>query len=145
MHKTASPRAVLFDAYGTLFDVMSVGLLAEQLFAGRGQALAALWRDKQIEYTHLCSMAGRYEPFWALTRAALDAAAARLGLVLTEALRERLLNQYHHLSAFPEDAGVLRRLREAGVRCGVLSNGDPETLDVALRSAGLADLVDPVI
>ena len=69
------PRAVLFDAYGTLFDVYSVGLLAEQLFPGQGQALSLLWRDKQIEYTRIASMSGRYRPFWDLTRAGLRFAA----------------------------------------------------------------------
>ena len=62
MEKTASVRAVVFDAYGTLFDVYSVGLLAEQLFPGRGEALAVLWRDKQLEYTRICSMSGRQPP-----------------------------------------------------------------------------------
>ena len=68
------PGAVLFDAYGTLFDVYSVGLLAEQLFPGQGQALGMLWRDKQIEYTRLvttCNHGAHYQPFWELTRAAL--------------------------------------------------------------------------
>ena len=73
-----APRAVLFDAYGTLFDVYSVGLLAEQLFPGHGERLAQIWRDKQIEYTRLLSMSGRYRPFWELTRAGLRFAAARL-------------------------------------------------------------------
>jgi 2-haloacid dehalogenase len=75
-----TPQAVLFDAYGTLFDVYSVGALAEQLFPGRGEALAQLWRDKQIEYTRLLTMSGRYQPFWDLTRAGLRFAAQRLGL-----------------------------------------------------------------
>ena len=71
--------AVLFDAYGTLFDVYSVGLLAEQLFPGHGERLALLWRDKQIEYTRLVSMSGRYQPFWELTRAGLRFAARAWG------------------------------------------------------------------
>lgn len=145
MERSGTPRAVLFDAYGTLFDVLSVGLLAEQLFPGQGAALAGLWRDKQIEYTHLCSMAGRYRPFWDLTRAGLQMAARRLGLDLTPETEARLMNQYRHLSAFPEDRGVLEALQTAGVSCGVLSNGDPAMLAVAVRSAGLADLVDPVL
>ena len=74
-------RAVLFDAYGTLFDVYSVALLAEQLFPGRGQALSVLWRDKQIEYTHLVSTSSHgahYRPFWELTRAALTYAIKKI-------------------------------------------------------------------
>jgi 2-haloacid dehalogenase len=99
------PRAVLFDAYGTLFDVYSVSLLAEQLFPGHGERLSILWRDKQIDYTRLCSMSGaageHYRPFWELTRAGLRYAALRLGLVLGIEAEERLMNQYHHLSSFP--------------------------------------------
>ena len=80
------PRAVLFDAYGTLFDVYSVGLLAEQLFPGQGQALGVLWRDKQIEYTRLVTASNdgeHYRPFWELTLAGLRYACKRLALELT--------------------------------------------------------------
>jgi len=139
------PEAVLFDAYGTLFDVYSVGLAAEQLFAGRGDALALLWRDKQIEYTRLCSMSGRYRPFWDLTRAALRFAALRLGLALDHAAEDRLMNQYRHLSAFPENREVLQTLQARGIRAGILSNGDPEMLAVAIKSAGFQDLINPVL
>jgi len=139
------PEAVLFDAYGTLFDVYSVGLLAEQLYPGRGEALALLWRDKQIEYTRLASMSGRYRPFWDLTRAGLRFAVLRLGLQPDSASEDRLMNQYRHLSAFPENREVLQGLRQRGIRAGILSNGDPEMLAVAIRSAGLADLIDPVL
>ena len=141
----ATPQAVLFDAYGTLFDVYSVGLLAEQLYPGRGDALALLWRDKQIEYTRLASMSGRYRPFWDLTRAGLRYAVLRLGLQSDAASEERLMNQYRHLSAFPENREVLEGLRARSIRAGILSNGDPEMLAVAIRSAGLADLIDPVL
>src|SRR5512134_2425148 len=93
------PRAVLFDAYGTLFDVYSVGLLAEQLFPGHGERRSQLWRDKQIEYTRLTSTSGQYRPFWDLTRAGLRYAALRLNLTLETSAEERLMNQYRHLSA----------------------------------------------
>ena len=147
---TRRVQAVLFDAYGTLFDVYSVSMLAEQLFPGQGQALSVLWRDKQIDYTRLCSMSGpqpgqQYRPFWDLTRSALRYAAARLGLELGAEREERLMNQYHHLSAFPENREVLQALRSRGVRAGVLSNGDPSMLTVAVRSAGLQELLDPVL
>ena len=139
------PEAVLFDAYGTLFDVYSVGLAAEQLFPGRGDALALLWRDKQIDYTRLLSMSGRYRPFWDLTRAGLRFAALKLGLVMDRSAEDRLMNQYRHLSAFPENREVLQALHQRGIRTGILSNGDPEMLAVALRSAGFQGLVDPVL
>ena len=161
-------RAVLFDAYGTLFDVYSVGLQAEQLFPQQGERLAALWRDRQIDYTRLVSMSGsaadaahptgaagaagaapigspHYIPFWDLTRAALRNACERLQLPLTPAAEERLMNQYRHLSAFPENRPVLEALKRRGVVTGILSNGDPDMLDVAVKSAGLADLLQHLI
>lgn len=140
-----APRAVLFDAYGTLFDVYSVGLLAEQLFPGFGERLAQLWRDKQIEYTRLTSMSGQYRPFWELTRAGLRFAALRLGLTLPLAAEERLMNQYRHLSAFPENREVLHALHERGIPAGILSNGDPEMLGVAVKSAGFSGLLSHVL
>lgn len=153
MEKTRSenfstPRAVLFDAYGTLFDVYSVGLAAEQLFAGQGQALSLLWRDKQIEYTRLVTTSNHgahYRPFWELTRAGLRYACKRLKLVLTFEAEQHLMNQYRHLSAFPENKDVLQALKARGITTGILSNGDPEMLGIAVRSAGLEGLLDHVI
>jgi 2-haloacid dehalogenase len=139
------PRAVLFDAYGTLFDVYSVGLLAEQLFPGCGERLSQLWRDKQIDYTRLTSMSGQYRPFWDLTRAGLRYAALRLGLTLDATGEERLMNQYRHLSAFPENREVLQALQARGVPAGILSNGDPEMLGVAVKSAGFSGLLAQVL
>ena len=139
------PRAVLFDAYGTLFDVYSVALLAEQMFPGQGNALSVLWRDKQIDYTRLTSMSGQYKPFWDLTRAGLRFAAQRLGLALDAAGEDRLMNQYRHLSAFPENHEVLRELKERGIPTAILSNGDPEMLAVAVKSAGFEPWLDHVL
>jgi 2-haloacid dehalogenase len=142
------PKAVLFDAYGTLFDVYSVALLAEQLFPGQGTALSVLWRDKQIEYTRLVTTSNHgahYKPFWDLTRAGLRYACKRLALELAPATEERLMNQYRHLSAFPENKEVLAALKDKGVVTGILSNGDPEMLGVAVRSAALEGLLDHVL
>ena len=139
------PGAVVFDAYGTLFDVYSVALMAEQLFPGHGNALGALWRDKQIEYTRLTSMSGRYQPFWELTRAGLRFAALRLGLVLNAAAEAQLMNQYRHLSAFPENLDVLRELKARGIPCAILSNGDPEMLAVGVKSAGFEPFLAHVL
>jgi len=154
------PQAVLFDAYGTLFDVYSVGLLAEQLFPGQGQALSVLWRDKQIEYTRLVTTSNHgahYRPFWELTRSALiyaikkivapaisTGAASQLGINL-EVQIERLMNQYRHLSAFPENREVLAALKARGVPAGILSNGDPAMLALSVKSAGLDGLLEHVI
>ncbi len=155
----ASPlplRAVLFDAYGTLFDVYSVGLLAEQLFPGRGQALSVLWRDKQIEYTHLVTASSHgayYRPFWELTRAALVYAIKKIASGTYsdyensrfDAQIDQLMNQYRCLTAFPENREVLQALKSRGIVTGVLSNGDAAMLAVAVKSAGLGDLLDHVI
>jgi 2-haloacid dehalogenase len=149
-----TPRAVLFDAYGTLFDVYSVGLLAEQLFPGHGQALGLLWRDKQIEYTRLVTTSNHgahYQPFWALTRAALVYALKRIVSPTQTADTdfapqiERLMNQYRHLSAFPEIKTVLGALKAQGIPTGILSNGDAAMLNLAVKSAGLDGLLDHVI
>ena len=141
-------KAVLFDAYGTLFDVYSVGLLAEQFFPANGQALSVLWRDKQIEYSRLvttCNDGEHYRPFWELTLAGLRYACQRLGLDLTPEREQQLMNQYRHLSAFPENREVLLALKSKGIVTGILSNGDPSMLAVAVKSAGLEGLLDHVI
>ena len=143
--RIAPPKAVLFDVYGTLLDVYSVGLRAEQMFPGAGEHLARAWRDKQIEYSRLVSMSGRYRPFWQLTRDALQVSAAALRLPLDAAGEDSLMNEYRHLSAFPENRAVLLALADRGIRIGVLSNGDPDMLDVTLRSAGLIELIDPIL
>lgn len=143
------PRAVLFDAYGTLFDPYSVGALAERHFPGQGERLALLWRDKQIEYTRLVSMSGtggeHYRSFHDVTRAGLRFAAARIGMVLTSSAETELMDQYLHLESFPETREVLAELRARGVRAGILSNGDPHMLAAAVDHALLGDLVAPVL
>ena len=142
------PGAVLFDAYGTLFDVYSVAETAERLFAGQGQALAAGWRDKQIEYTRLVTTSddgAHYQPFGELTRAALRYTCKRLGLALTEAAEQQLMDQYRALTAFPGCRDVLQSLKNRGVVTGILSNGDPGMLGAAVQSAGLEGLLDHVL
>jgi 2-haloacid dehalogenase len=150
------PRAVLFDAYGTLFDVYSIALLAEQLFPGQGQRLAQTWRDKQIEYTRLITTSNHgahYQPFWTLTEAALryaiktvaPAARADWNSGGFEDHHRALMGQYRHLSVFPEAHEVLGALRERGLATGILSNGDPEMLRISVCSAGLESLLDHVI
>ena len=143
--RIAPLKAVLFDVYGTLLDVYSVALRAEQMFPGAGERLARAWRDKQIEYSRLVSMSGQYRPFWQLTRDALQVTAQTLRLPLDAAGEDSLMNEYRHLSAFPENRAVLLALADRGIPAGVLSNGDPDMLDVTLRSAGLIELIAPVL
>jgi len=138
-------RAVLFDAYGTLFDVYSIGVAAERRFAGFGERLAVVWRDKQIEYTRLSSMSGRPRSFRDCTRAGLRFAARRFELALDAAAEDELIACYDRLDPFPENRGVLEALRGAGVRAGVLSNGDPDMLAAVVGHAGFAGLLDPLL
>jgi 2-haloacid dehalogenase len=145
-------RAVVFDAYGTLFDVYSIGALAEKLYPDQGAALSVLWRDKQIEYTRLISLSDpdaqgskHYQTFWDITRASLRYALARLGLAHTHANEDALMAQYAELTAFPENLGVLQSLRQRGVSTAILSNGSPEMLASAVRSAGMSEVLDAVL
>ena len=138
-------RAIAFDAYGTLFDVYSVGTLAEQFFPGKGTELAVLWRDTQITYTRIRTLSDRYAPFWQVTEDALVFSTRKLGLDLTEDARKRLMSQYACLSAFPENLGALRELKQLGLPLAILSNGTPEMLDIAVKSAGMNGLFDHLL
>ncbi len=138
-------RAIAFDAYGTLFDVYSVGALAEQLFPGKGAELAAQWRDTQIGYTRVRTLSDRYIPFWELTQDALIFSARKLGLDLTDDVRKRLMSQYACLSAFPENLGALKELKKMGVQLAILSNGTSDMLDIAVKSAGMSGLFDHLL
>jgi 2-haloacid dehalogenase len=171
---TLPPKAVIFDAYGTLFDVHSVIAAAEQMFPGHGDALSQLWRQKQIEYTQLRTLAApvgapgmHYRPFWDITLDALRFAAKKLHLTLSRAAEKRLMDEYACLSAFPDAVPTLRQLRDApsglsasaggksgsrsGSLCGsqpglaILSNGNPQMLDIAVKSAGMTGLFDHVL
>jgi 2-haloacid dehalogenase len=141
----AAPDAVLFDAYGTLFDVYGITQAADALFPGRGEKLALLWRDKQLEYTRLLTMSGRYRPFWDITCAALRYAVQRFQLPLDAAGEAQLLAQYRQLPAFPECRPVLQELKKRGIRAGILSNGDPAMLAMAVQSARLESLLSPLL
>lgn len=137
--------AVVFDAYGTLFDVHSVASLAEQLFPGQGDALSQLWRQKQLEYSWLRAMSSRYKPFWDITADALDFCSGKLALDITPAQRSQLMNQYSSLSAFPENLDALRQMKAAGLRLGILTNGNIDMIAVSVRSAGMNGLFDQVL
>ena len=137
--------AVLFDAYGTLFDVHSVVATAEQFFPGQGTALSQAWRTRQLEYTWLRTLSDRYCDFWQVTGDALQCSAAALGLPLTAAQQAALLDAYLHLLPFPENLDVLRALHERGVILGTLSNGTRAMLDAAIDSAGMQGLFTHVL
>ena len=138
-------KAIAFDAYGTLFDVYSIGVLAEDLFPGKGAQLATIWRDKQIEYTRVRTLSDKYANFWQVTVDALTYSCEFLNLDLTEASRDRLMRQYAELSAFPENVEQLMRLREAGITLSVLSNGTPWMLEQAMEASGLAEYFEHIL
>ena len=139
--------ALVFDAYGTLFDTQSVAATVERLFPGRGTALADLWRAKQLEYTWLQSLMQspmqRREDFAAVTAHALDYAAEALGLALAGAARHRLLDAYLDLSAYADAAPTLARL---GPRPRlILSNGTRAMLEPLAAATGVARHLDVIL
>jgi 2-haloacid dehalogenase len=136
-------KALAFDAYGTLFDVASVLSLCEELFPGKGSALSQMWRIKQLEYSWLRSLMGRYEDFADVTESALVFSCNSLQLALSPANRGRLMDAYLHLKPFPEVAEALKAL--SGYKCAILSNGSPKMLEGVVRNAGLADAFSDII
>ncbi len=137
-------RAVVFDAYGTLFDWASAAERSREALGERWRELAELWRNKQLQYTWLRSLQGRYVDFWQVTCDALDFALQALRLE-DPALRGRLLDLYRRIDAYPDARPALERLRAAGRSTAVLSNGAPRMLAEAAESAGLAPLLDQVL
>lgn len=135
--------AMVFDAYGTLFDVLSVGSQCERLWPGQGVALSRLWRTKQLEYSWLRSLMGHYADFEALTADALRFACESLGLRIREADVERLLVAYRNLAAFPDAIGALRSVSSR--KRAILSNGSPDMLQAVVQNSGLANLFDAVL
>ena len=135
-------RGYVFDAYGTLFDVHSV-VEAGRALTSDPAALSMLWRQKQLEYTWLRSLMGRYEDFWAVTEAALRHSIKRLGLTATDADINRLMSAYERLACFADVPAALSGL--AGRPRAILSNGAPAMLAAAVASSGLSAAVEHVI
>jgi len=134
-------RAYVFDAYGTLFDVHSAVAGHAPKIGERWPALSDLWRQKQLEYTWIRTLAGHYRDFAEVTADALDFALAAIAPE-HKALRQALLDAYRSLDAFPDVADSLARLKQAGARVAILSNGTPDMLAAAVGSAGLSPLID---
>jgi len=139
----------VFDAYGTLFDVAAAAREAAAEPGGEALArhwpkLAADWRTKQLQYSWMRAVTGVHADFWQVTRDGLDWAMEASGLD-DDALRERLLQLYWELSAFPEVPAMLQALKAAGQTTAILSNGSPDMLAGAVDSAGLGDVLDGLI
>lgn len=143
-HKLTGIKACVFDAYGTLLDVHSAMARHRTRLGGSWDRLSGLWRAKQLEYTWLRSLMGRYEDFHKVTEDALDFALESAGVEDT-ALREALIRDYQQLDAYPEVPETLRALRDKGIATAILSNGSPAMLSAAVHSAGLEELLDEVI
>ena len=145
-------KLVAFDAYGTLFDVYSMGELADQIFPGHGQALSLMWRDRQIEYTRLVTMSDPnpkgskyYLPFWEITIRSLRYVCKRMGLVLSAENEKQLMDQYAKLTSFDDSELVLREIKSRQISTAILSNGSREMLSTVVQSNGLKPYLDQVV
>src|SRR5215813_4128420 len=136
--------AVVFDAYGTLFDVNSAAARWREALGPQADAFSATWRRKQLEYSWLRSLMGAHADFWRVTTEALDYACEWHGIADTT-LRERLLRTYRELSAYPEVPAMLQALRAGDFRMAILSNGAPDMLRAAVEAAGLAAQFDALL
>ena len=137
-------RAVLFDAF-PIFDPRPVFVLVEQLFPGHGAELSNEWRTRQFEYTWLRVATQRYADFWRVTADALEIAAGKLNLDLNADKRDKLLNAYLALKAWPDVPLALASLKQSGFRLAFLSNFTPSMLDANIKSSGLVDTFEQVL
>ena len=136
--------AIVFDAYGTLFDVNSAAARWREALGPQADAFSATWRRKQLEYSWLRSLMGRYRDFWAMTEDALVYSANRLKLDLTVTKRSQLMASYLDLAAFPDVKPGLEELKRISIRLAILSNGEPKMLKAAVQSAGIHELIDAI-
>jgi 2-haloacid dehalogenase len=137
------PRAFVFDAYGTLFNVHAAIARHRDAAGPEADRFSEIWRTKQLEYAWMLSAAGHYVDFWTLTERALDHAFARVPAV-DSALRARLLEAYFKLDAFPDARAALTALKAKGMRTAILSNGNPHMLEGAVTAAGIGADLDAV-
>lgn len=136
-------QACVFDAYGTLFDFNAAAAGCRDALGEKADALSALWRTKQLEYTWLRALMGRHAPFWHVTGEALDYALETLE-VEDRVLRDRLMQLYLELDTFPEVTDVLTVLKKAGRKTAILTNGSPEMIAAAVENSGIGELLDAV-
>jgi 2-haloacid dehalogenase len=136
-------NAVVFDAYGTLYDTQSVAAVTEDAFPGYGEIITQIWRIKQLEYTWLRSLMRRYHDFSTVTRDSLSYTLRCLGLQSDRSDFERIMDKYLHLDLYPDAAATLSRLK--GRKLAILSNGSPAMLDALVRNSGLDRILDATI
>jgi 2-haloacid dehalogenase len=135
-------KACIFDAYGTLFDVHSAVMSNAGEVGPDAEAVSALWRQRQLEYSWTRSMMGRYADFWEITDQSLEFALKSYKLEGHAGLKDRLMNAYLELSAYPDAGDTLRALKAMGLKVAILSNGTAAMLNAALKASGLAPLLD---
>jgi 2-haloacid dehalogenase len=136
-------KAVVFDAYGTLYDVQSVADVTEDAFPGYGEIITQVWRIKQLEYSWLRSLMGRYEDFAVVTRDALVYTLRSLGLQYDEPTFARIIDKYRHLDLYPDAVVALEAMKDR--KLAILSNGSPDMLNALVRNSGLDRLLDATI
>lgn len=136
-------KAVVFDAYGTLYDVQSVAAITEQTFPGYGEVITQIWRLKQLEYTWLRSLMQRYEDFETVTRESLAYTLDNLGLTYDDAAFARIMDKYLHLDLYPDALAALGALK--GRKLAILSNGSPDMLNALVKNTGLDTVLDATI
>lgn len=140
----SASRVCVFDAYGTLLDVAAAARHLKDDLGDRWEPLSDIWRGKQLQYTWLRSLMGRYADFREVTGDALDFALDSVGLQ-DDGLRSRLMDLYERLDAYPEVPDMLRSLKAAGMQTAILSNGSPGMLRTAVQAAGVEDLLDDLL
>jgi 2-haloacid dehalogenase len=138
-------RGIVFDLYGTLYDVHSVAGVCEQAFPGKGMALSQLWRQKQLEYTWLRSLMDKYCNFEVLTGDALGFACAALGLPLEEDMAIVLSDHYLRLQPHPDTESTLHRLKDAGIPLAIISNGSHKSIAQVVNNSGMGWAFDELI
>jgi 2-haloacid dehalogenase len=136
-------KAVVFDAYGTLYDVQSVAAVTEEAFPGYGDIITQIWRIKQLEYTWLRSLMRRYQDFSAITRDSLVYTLRVLGLEHDSGVFARIMDKYLHLDLYPDATSALTAMRDR--KLAILSNGSSDMLDTLVRNSGLNRLLDATI
>lgn len=136
-------KAIVFDAYGTLYDTQSVAAITEESYPGHGEIITQIWRLKQLEYTWLRTLMGRYADFWEITRESLEYTLGCLGLKHDEAVFGRIMDKYYHLDLYPDAMQTLKAL--SGHKLAILSNGSVDMLNRLVRNTGLDKILDATI
>jgi 2-haloacid dehalogenase len=136
-------KAVVFDAYGTLYDIQSVAAVTEEAFPGYGEIITQIWRIKQLEYTWLRSLMRRYEDFSVITRDSLTYTLRLLGLEHDDGVFEHIMEKYLHLDLYPDASAALAALR--GRKLAILSNGSTDMLNALVKNSGLDPVLDATI